>query len=77
MLFPMTEEEKPHWGLRPIRSIGTYRLASLTRFANSSLDSSSDFFVETSPKTINLSSGRAFNASNEPERSSSYSSSNL
>ena len=30
MLLPMTDDAKPHWGLRPSRSSGRYRLASVT-----------------------------------------------
>ncbi len=67
------EEAKPHWGLRPSRSSGTYRLASVIRRCNSSIDSIRGRFVVISPRTTNLSPDTSLSGSKEPERGSSYS----
>ena len=48
------EEAKPHWGLRPSRSSGKYRLASVIRRCNTSMDSICGRFVVISPRTTNL-----------------------
>lgn len=74
ILLPTMEEEKPHCGLNPKRSMGTKREASVIRWFSSTADSSFGCLVVIRPNTTNLSSGTSFSASNEPERLSSYSS---
>lgn len=68
------DEAKPHCGLIPNLSKGTYLVASEIRCLSPAGLSILAFFVETRPKTTNLSSGISFRGSNEPERVSSYSS---
>ena len=70
----MIEVEKPHCGLTARRSNGMNRLASRIRASSAETGSSWDVFVVTSPNTAILSSGISAKGSNEPERSSSYSS---
>src|SRR5439155_20216499 len=73
MRFPRTDVEKPHCGLSARRSRGTTRLASRRRLSRPSTVSTRADFVVTRPRTTVLSSGTSRSASNEPERSSSYS----
>src|SRR6185312_9631389 len=73
---PMDTGEKPHWVDSASRSLPTYRAASSMRAMSSPAGSISGILLDTRPSTTTLSSGTLASGSNEPDRSSSYSSRN-
>src|SRR5438105_7861558 len=74
MLLPTTEVLNPHCGLSASRSSGMYWAASRIRASSSGTVSRRGVLVVTRPSTTILSSGTWRSGSNDPDRSSSYSS---
>ena len=72
-LFPISQDAKPHCGLRYRRSSGTYFAASLILWITRSLSSSSGDFVVIRPRTTFLSGDTFASGANPPDLSSSYS----
>ena len=71
--LPSTVEEKPHWGLTPSWSRGTYFEASSSRRLRSSFLSSVPDFDVTNPSTTRTPFGTWRSGEKSPERASSNS----
>ena len=72
-LLPISQEAKPHCGLKQSLSREIYLAASYILLITSFLSSSLGDLVVIKPKTTFLSADTFASGSNEPERSSSYS----